>query len=124
MSDQVADVLDDAADLLEREGWIQGAATAPEGYCVEGAIEAVTGQSVALVSPRDDASDAESALRRIVGRRAYQWNDAPGRTKPEVLDAFRAAAKQERMHPGTSALADPPVGWGGPDPGRRAPTSG
>jgi hypothetical protein len=125
MSDQIADVLDDAADYLEPRRWGQappGKHTPDSGYCALGVL-GVVGRGRHL--PK---AAAIGALVRMLGLDEgwdlALWNDAPGRTKQQVLDAFRGAAKAERMPPGTSALADPPVGWGGPDPGRRAPTSG
>jgi hypothetical protein len=99
MSDQVADVLDDAADLLERGQWIQHLESDGQGgRCAFGAIEAVAPSRVY-------ACCAESVLLHTVDRSGNiaSWNDAPGRTKQQVLDAFRAAAKQERMRPETPA---------------------
>jgi hypothetical protein len=123
MSDATADVLDDAADLLEREGWIQRDDKTEHGRCAVGAL--IETESEHRWAARDRLLlEIGRSCRTNPTRRLMIWNDAPGRTKQQVLDAFRAAAKQERMAPGTSAPADPPVGWGEPNPGRRAPTSG
>jgi hypothetical protein len=113
MSDQVADVLDDAADLLEREGWIQHASYSLDGgACSVGAVAAVVSRKHLPVVMEDAATNAVQDYLdyRYDDADIVAWNDAPGRTKQQVLDAFRAAAKQERMRPETPA---PP---GTPDP--------
>ncbi len=91
MSDQIADVLDDAADLLEREGWIQGAGHGPVGRC---AMVAIGRAALADVHSYEVARDV---FAEAVGAGITDWNDAPERNKQQVLDAFRAAAKAERM---------------------------
>jgi hypothetical protein len=106
MSEQVADLLDDAADLLERDGWIVGAMfVAGMGRCALGAIDRRDYTTGLRFKARD-------ALRRVIGadmeqdyclsqvvraRQVAKWNDTPGRTKQQVLDALRLAAKRERM---------------------------
>jgi hypothetical protein len=98
MSDQVADVLDDAADLLERKGWAPGVGGG--GRCALGALYSVARATDAL---RQRASRVlADSLGLPSGYRIAQWNDDPARTKQQVLDAFRTAAKVERMCP------DPP----------------
>jgi hypothetical protein len=107
MSDQVADVLDDAADLLEREGWTQWAQVSPEGICAGHALRQASIPTYVLAHP------ARQSFTSHIGVGYWDltaWNDAPERTKQQVLDAFRAAAKAERMPPETPA---PP---GTPDP--------
>jgi hypothetical protein len=115
MSDQVADVLDDAADWLETHRWIQDDLVIEHDKKVIGACSlGVLTQSVHPVSQRLTARDALARHLGIDTRGdngwLARWNDAQGRTKQQVLDAFRAAAKQERMRPETPA---PP---GTPDP--------
>jgi hypothetical protein len=97
MSDQVADVLDDAADLLECGGWIQEALYDSEGgFCSVGALYEVCEDPLVR-------NAAYGALFPLNGRRSVaDWNNDPLRTKQQVLDAFRTAAKVERMCP------DPP----------------
>jgi hypothetical protein len=100
MSDQVADVLDDAADLLEREGWIQGDLWRRDSYGGRCALGAICDAAL------DNRNVRVAAARAVLGGSStylVDWNDTPGRTKQEVLDAFRAAAKQERMRPETPA---------------------
>jgi hypothetical protein len=105
MSDQVADVLDDAADLLEREGWIQGALHGAVGHCADGALEIASCRYNASANT-DMWLAATDALGECIGFEHSTipgWNDNPARTKQQVLDTFRAAAKQERMRPETPA---------------------
>jgi hypothetical protein len=98
MSDQVADVLDDAADWLERNGWSQGIGGGSN--CALGALIHVA----ADLFENQLAVDALVAVLELpYGFAVAQWNDDPARTKQQVLDAFRAAAKQERMDPETPA---------------------
>ena len=108
-----AEVLDAAADRIERDGWHQGdffpdppnyfdvddiariLIATPKPCCVSGALIAET--------EHHDPSGVEPAevlLMQYLGIRwAGQlplWNDAPGRTKEEVVAALRAAAAKER----------------------------
>jgi Fe-S-cluster formation regulator IscX/YfhJ len=107
MSDQVADVLDDAADLIERGGWIQNALyDHAGGFCSVGALYEIC--------PTDFPRwRTYAALRSVIGGRSLaEWNNDPSRTKQQVLDAFRAAAKQERMHLESSRLLPGPPSGG------------
>jgi hypothetical protein len=80
----------DAADLIERCGWVQGVSEGPNGEtCIQSALYNVT-------SPIDFYSEYSPALQLIrdaIGS-AYipDWNDTPGRTKAEVIAALRKAA--------------------------------
>jgi hypothetical protein len=98
MSDQVADVLDDAADLLETHEWAPGG---DGGRCALGALHSIARATRGL-RRRALAALADS-LGLPYGYMIPAWNDAPGRTKQQVLDAFRVAAKAERMRPETPA---------------------
>ena len=103
MPETVAEVLNRAADLLEKPGaWTQGAfALTADGkelvygnnlskavcYCVNGALFKVGTERQAL--------DAQEILRdRLDVKGTPYWNDAPGRTQAEVVQALRAAASQ------------------------------
>lgn len=99
----VAEVLNKAADLLEKPGaWTQGAlgrledgtpvysADAPSlsrasCYCMAGALWVANGYQYP-----EAAFDALPAGPR---EGTGQWNDAPGRTQAEVVAALRQAAK-------------------------------
>jgi hypothetical protein len=97
----VADVLDDAADLIEKRGlWQASKPGTATGDCVVLAVAEAALEDVPL------AMNAQDALAQLVGladerghchgQDLIRWNDDPARTKQEVLDAFRAAAKAER----------------------------
>lgn len=105
---EVADVLNRAADLLEKPGaWTQGAfARADDGtdlddfsrddqpvpacFCLYGAIGHVIGQHP------EQYCDADQYLMKAIGvgsiRAVADWNDATARTQAEVVDALRRAA--------------------------------
>jgi hypothetical protein len=86
----VADVLNGAADLIERDGWCQSRYLLETGErCADGAI-AVAGNG----HHGGVRSVARLALRSAIGGESVViWNDAPGRTKAEVVAALRAAAE-------------------------------
>ncbi len=87
----VADVMNGAADLIERDGWAQGQYLNVHtgGRCADGAITAA-GVGVTYYV----RNQAREVLRAYIGGNApVIWNDVPGRTKAEVVAALRAAAK-------------------------------
>ncbi len=106
---EMADILDKAADLLEADGWGQHAFQKPDGsMCSVGAIrKAVSGNSEIIfyrISSEDQiCTELEKHLDRSPTRRevaptdaVMRWNDHPGRTMFEVIDLFRATAKDLR----------------------------
>lgn len=111
--EQVADVLDDAADYIEAHGWCRTSLLTPDGrVCAMGAI-AMSQQAIDIHVQNADAVlwtwkreraevvAAAEALGSVVDSSdpyspIPHWNDDPARTKQEVLDAFRAAAKEQR----------------------------
>jgi hypothetical protein len=84
---EVADVLDGAADIIERDGWCQGALERDGAVCAIGALTMAMRPTVA----RDRAFAA--LARRLGGDSVARWNDAPERTKQEVLDLFRTSGR-------------------------------
>jgi len=81
-------ILWDAAELIERKGWVQAAHWIPgEGYCAMGAILAFNNH---LRS--SDARPAKQKLRHHLRKSIHSWNDERGRTKEEVLTALRTVA--------------------------------
>lgn len=86
MEKSVADVLNDAADIVER-GWCQGVYIRGDSCCTTYAIWA------ALGDPTNKAFDALSAL---VGGNIIEWNDAPKRTQAEVVAKLREASALAR----------------------------
>jgi hypothetical protein len=103
MSDQVADVLDDAADLLERGGWIQGALEDRGAHCALGALVDVDLENQHRYLARAALAKQVGLNPDRAGNWLAAWNDDPLRTRQQVLDTFRAAAKQERMRTETPA---------------------
>jgi hypothetical protein len=77
-------VLLDAANILEEQGWIRGNLCRPEGYCILGAMDAAKPPAAAMVI-------AFMRLEKKLGPPA-QWNDTPGRTKEEVIAMLRETA--------------------------------
>lgn len=98
----VAEILNKAADLIERPGaWTQG--TSYRGpneewrsggeadvvcRCAAGAINEVCGWSF------DAALPAFKAFEAHIGGDTAQWNDSACRTQAEVVAALRAAAEK------------------------------
>lgn len=103
MSAETADILDRAADVIERNGWYQdfyfdlGTDLPPTEcpVCLLGAISIAMGNR----SPKTEVfgSPAEIAMERYLGVVAVaDWNDDANRTVAEVLAALRGAAQAER----------------------------
>jgi hypothetical protein len=104
---RVSEILNAAADLLEKPGaWTQqDYAFDPDGvavdarnerascFCALGAIRHAGGYP-------DDVNPAASVLGQFVGDLVCDWNDAPGRTQAEVVAALRAAATHQTGEPG------------------------
>jgi hypothetical protein len=119
-NEQVADLLDDAADLLEYGGWTQGQSRDPEtgAMCATAAIDRVAytqtnyklGAYVPMVTGLArylnsnpvwwrsllHPSVSEAIRNSTISNAIVGWNDDKERTAQEVLDAFRAAAKDLR----------------------------
>lgn len=99
-----AEVLNRAADLIERDGWCQGSDRLKDGICVGKAIELSAEALRALWGEDFDARPAFVALELAAGIRVdadhrsfggyVLWNDAPGRTKAEVVAVLRSAAER------------------------------
>jgi len=88
----VAETLNAAADYLEQHGWCQGQMFGPDdSVCAVGAIAEVTRAD----TDYDHYSEAlEVAMSYVGGGPVSQWNDAPGRTKEDVIAMLRAAAEE------------------------------
>ena len=78
----------DAADLIERTNWWNGISLARPTYCVLTAIGTVGKNTVAYKAATHFSNYVGMGNQSIP-----QWNDAPGRTKEEVLAAMRGAAR-------------------------------
>jgi len=86
------EILLKAADLIERDGWCQGAdlkqVDGKPARCAERAIEE-------FLTSRRKFWEVMRALRNhVTVNTVWEWNDAPGRTKEEVIAGLRGAAAQ------------------------------
>lgn len=101
---RIADVLDAAADYIEQHGLARGLSIGPDGKsrcsvaaCNEGSRRLFNTDW--LSRPPEAAIVANRAidvLRKVAGvENIVQWSDES--PVQEVLDAFRLAAKQERI---------------------------
>jgi hypothetical protein len=100
---KTSEVLDLAADMIEKRGWVQGT----EGWggvsaplCLEGGILAALGHPafVGITHKEMWACPAYRAVQDYLeyDRELWWWNDTYGRTKEEVIEVLRAAAAVER----------------------------
>lgn len=81
------DVLRGAAKYIEQFGWVQrSAGKHGEPRCVLGAIASATDEGVRC-------SEAGMAFTRFIRAPIAGWNDAPDRTKEQVVATLRAAAE-------------------------------
>lgn len=108
---KTSEILNRAADDLERFGWCVAnwwpEPTAPA--CVEGAMKRVCSRDIEDYSPHTSYFPAKAAFRAHVGTYGWVWNDAPGRTKEEVIEALRACAVIEAAKESSSASIEVPV---------------
>lgn len=86
--DPVSKTLLDAADYIEEHGWCQEFMWADGRVCALGAI--LIAKGTGLSGPRDRLMAFLKNPESIT-----KWNDAPGRTKDEVVSALREAALME-----------------------------
>jgi hypothetical protein len=70
-----------AADYIEQHGWCQHIGKINGHVCASVALNMVGCPNMSWL-----------ALTHLVGRSIPRWNDAPGRTKEEVVAAMRKAA--------------------------------
>jgi hypothetical protein len=104
VTDEMADTLDNAADYIENHGWVQGVLYGPGSrVCAMGALRRTLGTpdperlpEEPLVALLDGAGIAPDECDEELTAVVAGWNDDPARTKQEVLDAFRRAARVER----------------------------
>jgi hypothetical protein len=91
MSVYVTEILDQAREILIRDGWCQGVGRDAMGRCC--LAEAIWGQEGAqgcLMLRNQEAYYRVCKVLRV--RLLSVWNDKPGRTLDEVLDALAKAA--------------------------------
>lgn len=90
MSRDVAAVLDAAADRIGTIGWVQSANPGPNGELC--AVRSI----VNVLTDWSTLGPVMLAFENEIETCPARWNDAPGRTKAEVVAALRAAAAAER----------------------------
>lgn len=104
MSITTSEFLRKAADVLERDGWCQGTHTDPYGRrCAFGALQVARAYS-------DIRDDGSLKVYRLLHERTggvIDWNDAPGRTKQEVLALFRNTADELEVDSSDAELSAP-----------------
>jgi hypothetical protein len=102
-----ADVLDRAADLIERGGHLKQLYMNNGALCALGGLMAAVGSDESIDPYHDPRTMiAADTLWRYVGAVA-RWNDAPERTKDDVTSTLRACAALLRAR--ESAPAPAPV---------------
>lgn len=106
-----ADVLEQAADLIENVGWVQGtdmmvnAFREPTRFCAVGACAHVIrhGTSNSVVNQSALYMASTKALSVTLGgsgtASVARWNDAPEQTREGVVEGLRQAAKDLRNAP-------------------------
>jgi hypothetical protein len=104
--DRSAKILLAAAEMLEAGVWAQGGLPGSGGVNCNEPNARCAGLAVTEIADRypdatgDDRERATQRLLRHLGLQGnefavYRWNDAPGRTKEEVVSALRAAAEDK-----------------------------
>lgn len=114
IAEQTADVLERAAEKIEKDGWIKGrlwteknqncdAAAKGSAVCILGAIITVAGgqdrlsSQLAFKQVTENVSPSLGGATQTDGSEISCWNDMPERTVQEVLDVLQLSAKQLRM---------------------------
>jgi hypothetical protein len=102
-----ADLLDRAADLLERDGWCQGTSYGPDGgMCLLAALQAaradlIWGEGGKRGAGADQAASlyrrAHDAVADAIGGDITEWNDGIDTSMADVLDLLRALASERRL---------------------------
>jgi hypothetical protein len=105
----IAEDYDNAADILDIDGWCQGQFGHPgKPACLAGALRKAAGQRLGNPFWTIWSFDWQTASRvlglpvptGIIPVPLIAWNDAPLRTKEQVQDLLRAAAKELREEGG------------------------
>ena len=109
-ANKVADLLDRAADHIDRVGWTQGDWCEEKPGLQPKDCPVCAGGALTVAAYGDPFSTgghckpdqfalrvaAVTALIRHICDGLIDWNDAEGRTKGEVVGAMRAAAAEQR----------------------------
>ncbi len=88
--DETSKILMSAADYIEKHGWWC------KGHGASPGIKTCLMTSIWTISYNDKAREAADRVTHYLGfekrEEAVKWNDAPERTKEEVVSALREAA--------------------------------
>lgn len=93
--DAVGQCLLDAAERIRSRGWCQKRLCAMDGsLCLVGAIFGLNEEAEGMLPFRKQLSEVESKARVLMEDNDFgpDWNDAPGRTKEEVIAALETIA--------------------------------
>jgi hypothetical protein len=94
-TDPVSQLLWDAADLLERNGWCQREFEDEQGrHCLVGAINRAPSPGVYSLELEIQRLSATGYMQTFLGMEPMRWNDMHGRTKEEVVSALRRASEE------------------------------
>jgi hypothetical protein len=90
-------ILIDAADIIEKHGWIKDRYHTVHGYCAVGAIMKVGGYDVRRNQSIHGnlppvVKDAMTQLQKNLGVSIPRWNDGIGRTKEQVVAKLKEVA--------------------------------
>ena len=106
MSAETAAILEEAANVIRRNGWCQGAYFVPEAnkaredcrVCAVGAINVALHKDAPVVLPSqvDTWRIAEAVEYHLGLEDLVDWNDNPDRTAEQVIAALEGAARAER----------------------------
>lgn len=88
--DTVETIAPKMIDLLNEKGWIQGRYSAPEGYCLLGALIEVT-KNLPTNTQHDLICGFKRKFTAYKGMLAgvIDWNDTEGRSKYQVINVLK-----------------------------------
>jgi hypothetical protein len=91
VGDNLSQIYRNAADYIEKHGWWRGSFFDPSDYH-NGAACAAAAISRVAMRAKVSADEANEAIRLVgqhVGKTVPVWNDAPWRTKDDVIFTLR-----------------------------------
>lgn len=86
---ELRQLLTGARNAILKHGWVQHkAGSLGEGFCLVGAIVAVSSKRSTVYG---NGADVYRFLSKFTDGSPVHWNDAPGRTREEVLELLETA---------------------------------
>src|SRR3954463_2107440 len=111
VSEEFAIVFGATAEVLEKEGWVQGCLRNRNGYCLDGALQKALGLKISYHTYNDNVNLFRLRLAQYLPLplmpprgsltpmnavyHVTDYNDTPGRTAQEVIDRLREIEKKE-----------------------------